>query len=255
VQDKEVASGESENPQKANSNPFSVAYSRFKRIPITGRVVGGALMGVLILAAVARFLPDMKERMKFFTDSVLGWLVFVIVAVQAYIYKWQAKIMGDSLVISQCARVGVHSIEPDWPDQILYLIIENTGHVPADDIEVSGIAEVIIPMSANKAQVFDHAFKQPFYRAQLTSGNLKIKVRILLDRVPPEYLPLNPGNAIFRVAGHISYKDGFGNNECDFELTHWNANEGWVVFPVQTIEDWARIREQEKTSHKNEKPN
>jgi hypothetical protein len=178
--------------------------------------------------------------------------LLIVIAIQAYIDRKQLKVMKDSLAIGTRAYVGVHGIEADWGNGILYLTIENTGHIPADHIDISVLAEVIFPISHDKAQTFPHDFNCQFYQAKLFPGTLKIKVRVPLDKVD-EYLPLNPEEVILRVAGHISYQNGFGDDGCDFELTHWNAKEGWVVFPVLPPEEWAKLREQEKTS--NENPN
>lgn len=34
--------------------------------PIALRIIGASVLGVIVLAVVARFLPDMKERIRFF---------------------------------------------------------------------------------------------------------------------------------------------------------------------------------------------
>src|SRR6266545_1548397 len=90
MQDNNQTASEPDNPKKAN-----------KHRPIARRIIGASLLGIIVLALVARFLPDMKERMRFFTDTALGWLVFVVVAVQTYFSTKQWDAMTEGLEIER----------------------------------------------------------------------------------------------------------------------------------------------------------
>lgn len=88
------AQSQPDGPKKPDSNALRAAYTRFKLLPIGLRwILSATLAGVLSLAALAFFLPNMKERMKFFTDGTLSWLIFIVVGVQAYIYRRQWEVM------------------------------------------------------------------------------------------------------------------------------------------------------------------
>ena len=79
---------------QANRNPFSAAYTSYKLLPIgLHRIIRSAGILLLILVLVSIFLPNMKERVKFFTESVLSLFVLLVVAMQAYIYQRQREAM------------------------------------------------------------------------------------------------------------------------------------------------------------------
>lgn len=193
---------------------FSIAYARFKRLPVTWRVGGGAVVGVLVLAAVARWLPDMKERMKFFTDSALGLLVFVIVAVQAYIYQWQAKIMGDSLRIGSQAYVCIGDIKVDLEKDRVFVEIENLGKVPASNIAVDILLTLKIPPKFKRKDAeFDAAYR--FIGSELYAGNLPLTFRVPHNLwLGEEDIGLfKSGRADLLASGTIHFWDGFEPRE------------------------------------------
>lgn len=82
------------DPNKADSNDAHAfkGDSLLKVYPIGKRValVGGIMLGTLLLGSI--FIPNMTERIKFFTVNALSVLVLLAIAVQAYIYRkqWEA---------------------------------------------------------------------------------------------------------------------------------------------------------------------
>jgi hypothetical protein len=249
MQDKQVTTSEAENPQQPDHNPFRALYALFKRVPITWRVVGGAVVGVLILAAVARWLPNMKERMKFFTESALSWLILVIVAVQAYIYRWQAKIMGDSLMVSNRSQMDVDSIEMTTDDNLetVVLKIGNIGHVPADEIRVWVTAFYQVfknyhkPLNGARPK-HQQGYFWDFGRSKLFPGKLRITLYVPIHKhFAKELAIINAGRARFIVQVKILNKDGFGFYESEFAF-RFTVQTGtkpakWLIYPVRNQED------------------
>lgn len=231
MQDKAVTSSKGNDTAAANKSALKAAYARFQLLPITWRIVGGALVGLAVLGATAYFLPNMTERMKFFTESALAWLVFVVVAVQAYIYKQQAKIMGDALVIGHMAYVSIHSIESDMKTGAPIAIrIENVGKVPAEEIEVHiELACVVKPKIMNtptppRPQWYTRT--QHFGRMKLFCGNFKIPMLIGANNMFfSEELDLIVKNCVAVVIrGRIGWQDGFQQRRQEVEFAFFYAH-------------------------------
>jgi hypothetical protein len=260
--DEDQASDQANNPKRANSNPFSAAYARFKLLPITWRVVGGALLGVVILGAVACLLPNMKDRMKFFTDATLSWLILVVVAAQAYIYSKQWKVMerqaksaDESVVFGLRAYVGVKDISNiDFNNKRILLLVENIGKVPAKDINVSIEIEVRIPekwadeqskqppwvQMGNLSQSLTWKINHDYGRIRLSPGSLHLTVPVALDSwLGNGYMFLIwQGKAEIFFRGNIGFHDGFhrGKNS-PFSFRYSRREEAWITHPILTQAD------------------
>src|SRR5690348_5158094 len=77
-----------------NRNALSADYARFKFLPVgLRRIVVSALLLWLVVIGVSTFLPNLRERVKFFTESTLSLSVLLVGAVQAYIYQKQREAM------------------------------------------------------------------------------------------------------------------------------------------------------------------
>jgi hypothetical protein len=143
MQEKRKTNGESSNGAKANSHPLRAAYARIKLLPISWWIIGAELFGVVIIAAVSYCLPNLKERMKLFTDAALGWLVFVVVAAQAYIYRQQWDAMHSALEIERTksnprlrvSKIRIENFEAG-ASPIFITTIANDGLIDATGVEL-----------------------------------------------------------------------------------------------------------------------
>jgi len=107
-------------------------------------VLAGGLLEV-ILALTCIFVPNMSERLKFFTPNALSILVILAIVVQIHIYREQWKVMKGStdiaeraLVAGQRAYVSCSVIEighaVDGTGRVTYYIFtprwDNDGNTP-----------------------------------------------------------------------------------------------------------------------------
>ncbi len=134
-------------------------------------VTGGILFVALLFGSI--FIPNLTERVKFFTANALSLSVLVAIGVQAYIYrrqwevmKTQADSMRDGLeetrslvaqneravraaeqsseiaqqnmIYAQRANIGISNGEAVrvGADILFRLKVENSGHTPAYDVQV-----------------------------------------------------------------------------------------------------------------------
>src|SRR5688572_4701832 len=97
--------GDSKKTKSSNRNPFSAAYSAFKRLPIgLRRIAGGAAFCLLVVVVIALFHPSLNERWKFGTDMGLNVLILFAIAVQAYIYRGQWEVMERTIEEAKISR-------------------------------------------------------------------------------------------------------------------------------------------------------
>jgi len=136
-----------------NDPLLQVAPIGLRRIVIFGGIL------LLILLAVSIFVPNLSERVKFFTVNALSLLVLFAIAVQAYIYRrqwetmdrqWlamkdQTNIMRNTLAenretfyIGQRAYIGVvgvrfaeNSYVAVGREPVVHITIINAGNTPA----------------------------------------------------------------------------------------------------------------------------
>jgi|SRR5712692_7473039 len=104
-------------------------------------LAGGVLFLVLLFVSV--YLPNLTERVKFFTVTALSLLVVVVIAVQAYIYRRQWEAMENQTEYAQRAYVSIPIANLDVGEDfgrnqffIFSLRIKNCGNTPANDVEV-----------------------------------------------------------------------------------------------------------------------
>jgi hypothetical protein len=64
-------------------------------------IVGGILLGVLLIVSI--FLPNLSERVKFFTVNALSTLVLLAIVVQTYIYRRQWELMEHQALTMQAS--------------------------------------------------------------------------------------------------------------------------------------------------------
>jgi hypothetical protein len=93
-QDNQTGNDSSEANKQEDSIPHVTV--RAKSFGLRWIIIGGCIATVALLL-LSVFLPNLTERVKFFTVNFLSLLVLVIIAVQAYIYKRQWEAMQESL--------------------------------------------------------------------------------------------------------------------------------------------------------------
>lgn len=224
-------------------------------------IVGGLLLVGLLAASV--FVPNMADRIKFFTVNALSLLVLFAIIIQIYISQRQWEIMKQGTVISEQALkvsnrayVGVHSITEDFEKQRIVLMVENTGIVPAENLKVTGQVWVIMPKSGlvGLRGGFDYAncsFSQSFYNTRLFRGNLKTRVTIDLIKITlanKTYISSVAGGlGTLWLIGSIEYGDGFAPGQItQFAFTY----EGGGQWTGSSINDPEMMKKQEQAKEK-----
>jgi uncharacterized integral membrane protein len=153
--------------------------------------------------------------------------------------KEQTTVMEKSLVIGTRAYVGVHSItlrreEP----QSLAVKIENIGHVPAEEIELSIELIAIMPDGWTKQhptlrEFHRHTIRESFGRTKLFRGNLQIMfVTSLATYLAKEEIPIAISRTgILGVGGVIEYFDGFnsGRQRTEFNFLYFPEEDAWYT--------------------------
>lgn len=104
-------------------------------------ILGGLLLAALLFASI--LLPNLSERVKFFTVNAMSLSVLVAIVVQAYIYRRQWKVMTDSLVYSQRAYVTVPKGNINFiADQRYFTLqVANSGNSPANNVLIGSKIE------------------------------------------------------------------------------------------------------------------
>lgn len=218
----------SQNTENANGSKEKVSLGDLRGVFIAGAWV---LIGLLL---VAKFWPNLPQRMAFFTGHFFNLLIAFAVIAQVVIYRkqwhvmerqWemakeQTKIMGESLVIQSRAYVGVHSIEtpnPKVPNSIL-IRFENTGIVPADHIKIRlhlyvYVSKKWVPERKKELTAYPVVNSEYGY-APLFRGNFQIPIKVSLDDIltTKELTCIAQGRGMFVLAGSIQYQDGFSAN-------------------------------------------
>lgn len=239
----------SSDPNRADKNEEGVSHAGLWRILLAGAIL---LVALLFLSV---FLPNMSERIKFFTVNALSLLVLVAIAVQAYIYrrqwavmkeqmeqaKQQTRIMGDSLIIETRSYVGIHSIETELTtdsqprSRTLIVRIENIGKVPAEDIKVSTVVSMWTPnksrWAGNPRGFYSEAFNNNFRHAKLFPGSLKFEIRVPLLPVfsLSELILIAQQISIFTVSVKIEHNDGFNAPQQSEFFFHYLASANqWI---------------------------
>ena len=210
---------------------------------------GGIAIVVLLIASV--WWPNLSERTKFFTGNFLNLIVALAVIAQGLIYRKQWAVMERGLRVQARAYVGVHSIETEWNAERIAITIENTGHVPAEDIKATIELRAMIPkqwLQPNEEELSVRQVEHDFGHTKLFPGSLKIRTYAYLDRVPTKYHPLFvQGRGTMIIRCWISYGDGFGKSETTEAAFYYIKDEGtkegqWYTFPVRSTDEWVKMQ-------------
>jgi hypothetical protein len=112
-------------------------------------VAGGILFAALLAGSI--LIPNLTERVKFFTTNALSLCVLAAIAVQAYIYhrQWQMMekqndIAQQNMIYAQRAYVTIpDGVETNGrPNSTFRLKVENSGNTPASTVEITGKVEL-----------------------------------------------------------------------------------------------------------------
>jgi hypothetical protein len=220
------AKGDADQSQKANRYSLRAAYAKSKFLPVgLRRIFGAAFIIIFALTSVAIFLPNMTERVKFFTGSTLNVLILLVVAVQAYIYRRQWEAMNKSLIMER-AYVGINDIGVNLAKKRLFIKIENTGSLPADSIQVYVGVDTIFNEKPCPPETYDYG------RFKLFKGTFKIQIVIPLERrLSDEDIAFVKDDAdVFIVKGYIDYRDGINKEtqRTEFSLRYSPAENMWI---------------------------
>lgn len=256
-------------PSEPNNNATLESY-RLRKLPVVfagislAVIAVGGLWGIVWFAQV---FTDSKTWVSFVIGASLNLFLLVAVIAQACIYwaqrnlmrqQWnamqqalaearqQTKIAGDSLVISQQAYVGIHSVRADLQaDKAITITIENIGKAPAKDIR---LVVTVVRLLAKEAGSREKSWQMDWKTTQLFPGNLKLGVWLELGDwlTDHELLLVTKADAFLHIEGRISYSDGFGHKEpTRFVVTYVKGE--WVQFPedaatkTQPDKNWKKI--------------
>jgi hypothetical protein len=151
----------------------------------------------------------------------------------------QADIMGNSLVITSKAYVGIHSVELHRIKETIFLKIENVGHVAADHIKIvvdtfTSVPPEFVDEAKQVRTQTRHRIERDFGETKLFRGNLQIVVAVhLWEYLSREEIRLtgdSTANATLAVRGYIEYTDAFLNQplqRTDFFFTYEPGDECW----------------------------
>jgi hypothetical protein len=143
------ANGSSQQSEQGNRKPLNSASSQDHVLPVgLRRIVMFTGIALLILLVVSIFMPNLTERVKFFTANTLNLFLLLAVAVQAYIYRRQWEVMerqGKEIerqseqakrhtIDTLRAYISIRTVVPDLPRQILVEIV-NFGQTPAHQVQ------------------------------------------------------------------------------------------------------------------------
>jgi len=157
--------------------------------------------------------------------------------------KDQADKMGQSIIISNRASVGIHSIEYNKETGMVLVNIENIGLVPAKKIAMYLEIVLHIPLTyalldrdATGARRFlrFRLFEKDFGSTHLLRGNLQITRSFLLGTKlrQPEADFIDAGVSNFVVDGYVAYEDGFTGQErqrSDFLFFYEAKGDFWTA--------------------------
>jgi hypothetical protein len=172
---------------------------------------------------------------------LISFAALVIIAVQAWIYNEQRKLMTSTLPImvdqtkimgtqtsisfsGQRAYVGVADLALDLNGGQITVLLENIGRVPADKIQVE----------VRETRQFAGASHGSINSFELFPGSLKMRVLVPLAHFDPkEVKSISARTEKLYISGTIKYDDGFGNPDITRFGFEYNPrpNEGWTARP------------------------
>ncbi|MDX6532008.1 MAG: hypothetical protein QOH41_4298 [Blastocatellia bacterium] len=247
---------------------------------------GVLVTSVLAVAGIGGFawlywaslaFSDVIDGLKFLTEGSIALALLIVAAVQASVYwsqrgimrgQWeamidalkqatrQADIAGDALLINNRASVGVHSIEFNRNSKIVFVRIENIGHVPAKEIElfihiIASMPVEIVEARKGMKSKSDKTIKKSYGKTELFRGNLQIIIPINLESflAPEEIRLIVSEDALMLIRGYIDYTDGFlgqPRKRTEFVFTYDADGDCWSA---EAPEPWNALIDMETPAH------
>jgi hypothetical protein len=212
-------------------------------------VVGAALplftlFAIVYQAVVYRRQWHSMEQARRQTERVIRKMQNKVEATerQETILRDQAEKMGLSIIVSNKASVGIHSIEYSKETGLIIIKIENIGLVPAERIDlflevVAGVHSEYVELDRTPTSVRGflryRIADQGYGSTKLLRGNLQItKAFDLRGNVREKELDLiEHGHANLSVRGWINYEDGFmqGRQQTDFFFWYKHIGDIWTA--------------------------
>lgn len=233
-----------DDPHQTQPNNESLSRGYVWRIVLYSSIAYAILLGLSI------WWPNLAERTKFFTNSGLLLALLIVAIAQVLVYHRQWQVMDRSLVISQRAYVGVHSIETELTrdsfsrPHTLIIRIENIGKIPASEINVYTTVSMFIPdpelVGEHSRRFYSQVFNENFGGVQLFPGSLKFEVRVplLLTFSGRELVLAMEQKTIFTAHVKIVHNDGFDTLQQSEFFFHYLARANrWIPRAVKSAEE------------------
>jgi hypothetical protein len=145
------------------------------------------------------------------------------------------------LHVSERAYVGVQGLTADLMHSRVFIMFQNAGNVPADDIKV----HIIEQRMAGSKPVDGGHFDLDIGHAVIFKGSEYKIIVPLHNFTQPEVQAILDRRENLFVAGNIQYTDGFGDNsKTDFAFVFDPVppNGEWVVNPTHTFAELQKMK-------------
>jgi hypothetical protein len=212
-------------------------------------VIGAALplftlFAIIYQAVVYRRQWHSMEQAREQTDRIIGKMQNQIEATgrEEAILRDQAEKMGLSIIVSNKASVGIHTIEYSKETGLIIIKIENIGLVAAERINlflevIVGVHSEYVDLESTPTSVRGflryRIIDQDYGSTKLLRGNLQItKAFDLRGNVREKELAvIEHGHANLSVRGWVSYQDGFmqGRQQTDFFFWYKHIGNIWTA--------------------------
>jgi hypothetical protein len=243
--------GTNNNSENANDGQDNVALRDLRGVFIT------AVWALIFLVLVAKFWPNLPQRMSFFTGNLFNLIIAFAVIAQVAIYRKQWQIMREQFVRTERAYVGIKSFESPPREKNPIMKLHNIGKQPADSVGVEIQMILLCPpeMVKRNPELFKPAVAPDmiwisFLRTKLFPAGVCFEVEIPLTESFSDTLILNlfAGQIRLIIQVRLKYKDGFDGVQSDYAF-RWDSG-GWRAWPVWTFDDLPnRIAEEQSRYH------
>ncbi len=216
-------------PNKAKEDDSKA--SRTKPLPQVSpvgvrRIIIAGLILLVTLLLVSVFLPNMSERVKFFTVNALSLLVLLAIVVQAYIYRGQWEVMQEMRLITtigERAYLGIKDVKLVNPIMnntiVVHVLIFNGGRTPAFNIQ----RRLLIGLIEKKEKRLFKWKDYPDIETNFTVLPAGAERWITFPQVPIShemFQEFKAGERMIHTAGEIRFSDFMGMRQIyEFDMT------------------------------------